>query len=119
VVKILLKASAILLMACGCAQAIAANVQAPSGAIQQGSLANPKLQQQATPALIQEVATLGCQKPEGYHPFVMKAPEGAVGARTWEEQWIVDGCGKTFPVTIDFSEEGGNAANFQIVAPNQ
>jgi hypothetical protein len=117
--KILLNVSAALFLVAAGQSAFAANaVASPAGAIQAGSFANPKLQQQVAPALITEMATRGCQKPEGYHPFVMKMPSGAQGARTWEEQWIVDGCGKTYPVTIDFSEDGTNAASFQIVTPN-
>jgi hypothetical protein len=118
--KILFNVSVALLLIGAGQSVFAANaVSMPAGAIQAGSFANPKLQQQVSPALIAEITTRGCQKAEGYHPFVMRMPSGAQGARTWEEQWVVDGCGNTYPVTIDFSEDGTNAASFQIVAPNK
>jgi len=86
----------------------------PKGAIRAGSLANPKLIQDAKMGVAAKVATLGCSKPETLEPFVMAMPAGQVGSRRWRELWLVGGCGKRYPVTLDFSEDGPNAANWTI-----
>lgn len=86
----------------------------PKGAIRSGSLANAKLIHDAKQGVAAKVATLGCTKPETLEFFVMAMPAGQVGARRWQELWLVGGCGKHFPVTMDFHEDGPNAANWTI-----
>jgi hypothetical protein len=61
-----------------------------------------------------KVATLGCGKPEDFVAYVIARPSGKSGARRWREKWLVKGCGKQYPVDIDFSEDGANAANYWI-----
>ncbi len=86
----------------------------PAGAIKRGSLANAKLIQDAKLGVAAKVATKGCSQPEGFEPFVLAMPEGAVGQRRWKELWIVSGCGNKYPVKIEFFEDGLDAANWTI-----
>ena len=97
--------------------ALTATAQAaplPKGAIQAGSLANQKLIRDAKMGVASKVATLGCSKPETLQFYVMSLPAGAVGARRWQELWVVAGCEKHYPITVDFSEDGPNSANWSI-----
>jgi hypothetical protein len=41
-------------------------------------------------------------------------PAGESGAKRWTEKWLVNGCGKHYPVDVEFSEDGPNAANWTI-----
>jgi hypothetical protein len=86
----------------------------PSGAIQAGSLANQKLQYDAQPGVVGKTSQLGCDKPEEYQAYVAKMPTGNPGSRTWEEIWVVKGCGKKFPIRLIFKEDGMNAASWYI-----
>ena len=86
----------------------------PKGAVQAGTLANPKLIQDAKMGVAAKVATLGCSRPETLQFYVMRLPTGAVGARHWQEQWHVGGCGKRYAITLDFHEDGPGAANWSI-----
>ena len=93
--------------------AVAAS-QPPEGAIRQGSLSNHTLIQDAMVGVAARVATQGCQSPEGFMPYVMALPQGAVGSRYWHETWVVEGCGSEFPIAIRFQEEGAGAATWII-----
>lgn len=105
----------ILLAVCLCAlSGIASAASLPKGAIQAGSLANAQLIQDAKMGVAAKVATQGCSQPETLEYFVMALPSGKVGARRWQELWVVGGCGKRYPVTLDFNEDGPNAANWSI-----
>lgn len=86
----------------------------PHEALQEGTLANQQLIHDTKVGVAAKVATLGCSKPEKLQFFVMALPEGVVGARVWKEQWIISGCGKKYPVNIEFSEDGQDAANWTI-----
>ncbi len=103
-----------LLVALSCFSLAAQATTLPKGAIRAGSLANPKLIQDAKMGVAAKVATLGCSKPETLEFFVMAMPTGKVGARHWRELWLVGGCGKRYPVALDFNEDGPNAANWSI-----
>ena len=91
-----------------------ANAQLPEGAIQKGSLSNQKLIQDTMVGVAAKVSQLGCETPETFLPYVSRLPEGEVGSRTWQEIWVVSGCDGEYPVTIDFREDGANAANWNI-----
>ena len=86
----------------------------PAGALREGTLANEKLIRDAKMGVAAKVAVLGCSKPETLQPFVLAAPTGKIGSRHWKEQWVIGGCGKTYPITIDFMEDGQNAAIWTI-----
>jgi hypothetical protein len=86
----------------------------PPGAIEKGTLANVQLIRDAKMGVAAEVAVMGCDKPGDIDPYVLAMPSGSVGARMWKELWIVSGCGKKYPVKIDFQEDGANAANWSI-----
>jgi hypothetical protein len=86
----------------------------PEGTLRPGSLGNAKLIRDTKVGVAQKVALLGCDKPETLEPYVVAMPTGEVGARRWKERWIVGGCGKKYPVNIDFSEDGPNAAHWTI-----
>jgi hypothetical protein len=86
----------------------------PAGAIKKGTLANAQLIRDAKMGIAGKVAVMGCDKPGDIDPYVLALPSGPVGARSWKELWIVSGCGKKYPVKIDFQEDGPNAANWTI-----
>lgn len=88
--------------------------QIPSEAIKKGSLANQKLMRDTMAGLAVNVSRRGCKKPENFVPYVRQFLEGEVGSRYWQEIWIVSGCSQEYPVTIKFSEDGLNAANWEI-----
>jgi hypothetical protein len=86
----------------------------PAGAMKRGSLANAKLTQDAKLGVAAKVATMGCSQPGAVEPFIVAMPSGTVGQRHWTELWIVTGCGNRYPVKIEFSEDGPDAANWTI-----
>ena len=92
----------------------AAAAALPEGAIKEGTLSNQQLIQDAMTGVAAEVATRGCGSPEDFIPYVMTMPEGSVGSRHWRELWVVKGCGKEFPVEMNFREAGSGAANWSI-----
>lgn len=94
----------------GCGQAM----KLPAGTIQEGSLANPKLIQDAMLGVSGKSATLGCKKIDASRPYVISMPTGDVGSRVWHEKWIVTCEGKDYPIDIRFNESGMDAADFQI-----
>ena len=86
----------------------------PAGTIQKGSLANQQLIHDAKVGVFQKVTIMGCVRPGYVDTYVVAMPLGELGKRHWKERWIVDGCGKKYPVDIEFSEDGLNAANWWI-----
>jgi len=87
---------------------------APPGSVEKGSYANQVLARDALVGVTAKVRSEGCANPERYQPYVMQKPSGSVGARTWSEQWVVQGCGKDYPVTLNFREEGSKGASWRI-----
>ncbi len=94
----------------GCGQAM----KLPAGTIKEGSLANPKLIQDAMLGVSGKSATLGCNKIDSSKPYVISMPAGEVGSRVWHEKWIVTCQGKDYSIDIRFNESGADAADFQI-----
>jgi hypothetical protein len=86
----------------------------PSGVLQKGSLANQHLIHDAMVGVVGKAATLGCTKIDSYEPYVVALPQGTPGSRVWQEQWIVNCSGKTYPIDIRFSESGSGAADYVI-----
>jgi len=86
----------------------------PGNAIRKGSLSNQKLIQDTKMGVAAKVATLGCEKPESFVPYVLAMPQGEVGSRYWQELWVVKGCNAEYPVKIRFSETGLSGANWSI-----
>jgi hypothetical protein len=60
------------------------------------------------------VAALGCNKVEDVAPYVVTPFSGAPKARQWQEKWVVKGCGKQYPVDIDFKEDSAGGAYWTI-----
>ena len=81
----------------------------PAGAVQRGTLANAKLIEDAKVGVASKVATLGCSSLGDVDTYVLVMPTGAVGHRTWKELWIVSGCNRKYPVTIEFATNGPDA----------
>ena len=86
----------------------------PAGVLRAGTLANPKLVHDAMAGVVGQVSLLGCDKPTAFRPYVVKMPAGQVGSRHWVEKWIVSGCKREYPLTMDFSEDGLDAANWTV-----
>lgn len=81
----------------------------PVGTIRRGTLANPQLIQDAKTGVAGKVGTLGCNTLGDVDTYVIAMPTGAPGSRHWTELWIVSGCNKKYPITIEFSEDGADA----------
>jgi hypothetical protein len=101
-------------LAFACYGAFAAGDPIPVGTLKQGSLANPQLTKDAMLGVAGKVAVLGCDKPGSFVPYLVAMPKGEIGARHWKEKWLVSGCGKHYPIDIEFSEDGPDAANYTI-----
>lgn len=82
--------------------------------IQQGTLANEKLQSDAMMGVATKAGMLGCKKITNVQPFVTRMPSGAVGSRHWQEMWVVQCGAAKHNVVIDFKEAGMNAADWAI-----
>ncbi|MNG98692.1 hypothetical protein D3C79_578420 [compost metagenome] len=82
--------------------------------VQEGTLTNQKLTQDAMVGVAAWVATKGCQAPERFVPAVLQLPKGEPGSRYWQERWTVEGCGTQYPVVIDFRETGLESAMWTI-----
>jgi hypothetical protein len=92
----------------------APNTDLPAGTIKKGTLTSPQLRQDTMLGVAGEVGSLGCHKVEDVAPYVVSPFSGATGARHWQEKWLVKGCGKQYPVDIDFKEDGGGGAYWTI-----
>ena len=90
-------------------QASHADDSLPAGAVQRGTLANAKLIEDTKLGVAGKVGTMGCSSLGDVDTYVLVMPTGAPGNRKWKELWIVSGCGKKYPVTIEFSTNGPDA----------
>lgn len=86
----------------------------PEGVIQEGSLANEKLINDAKMGVVSKMVSLDCNKAESYSAYVTQMPEGNVGERVWKELWLVTGCNNTYPINIRFQEDGAGGAFWNI-----
>lgn len=96
-----------------CCWALYAQAETPEP-VQEGTLANQQLIQDAMVGVAGWVATKGCEVPERFVPVVLQPPKGEPGSRYWQERWTVEGCGKQYPVLIDFRETGVDSAMWTI-----
>jgi hypothetical protein len=92
----------------------ALNTDLPSGTIKKGTLTSPQLMHDTMQGVTGKVAALGCNKVEDVAPYVVTPFSGAPRARQWQEKWLVKGCGKQYPVNIDFKEDGAGGAYWTI-----
>jgi hypothetical protein len=92
----------------------APNTDLPAGTIKKGTLTSPQLRQDTMLGVAGEVGSLGCHKVEDVAPYVVTPFSGATGARQWQEKWMVKGCGKQYPIDIDFKEDGAGGAYWTI-----
>lgn len=83
-------------------------------AIQEGTMTNQKLRQDALPGVIAWLGSKGCKDAPGFSSFVTKLPEGNVGSRSWQEAWVARCSNGEFTVRIDFRESGHSAADWTI-----
>ena len=90
------------------------NTDLPAGTIKKGTLTSPLLMHDTTVGVAGRVAALGCDKVEDIARYVVTPFSGAPRARQWQEKWIVKGCGKQYPVDIDFKEDGAGGAYWTI-----
>ena len=92
----------------------APNTDQPAGTIKKGTLTSPQLRQDTMLGVAGKMGTLGCHKVEDVAPYVVTPFSGATGARQWQEKWLVKGCGKKYPIDIDFKEDGAGGAYWTI-----
>jgi hypothetical protein len=90
------------------------NTDMPAGTIKKGTLTSPQLMHDTMQGVTGKVATLGCDKVEDVASYVVTPFSGAPRARQWQEKWLVQGCGKQYPVIIDFKEDGAGGAYWTI-----
>ena len=90
------------------------NAGLPAGTIKKGTLTSPQLMRDTMQGVVGKVATLGCGKIEDVARYVVAPFSGAPRARQWREKWMVKGCGKQYPVDIDFKEDGAGGADWTI-----
>lgn len=86
----------------------------PEGALRAGSLCNQKLINDAMMGVVGKVAVKGCEAPESFLAYVTQMPTGIVGSQTWNETWIVTGCGNEYAIKIVFREDGAGGAMWTI-----
>ena len=86
----------------------------PAGTVQEGSLANQQLIQDAMLGVAGKAATLGCKQIDSYIPYVVALPSGTPGSRVWRERWLVTCAGQAYPIEIRFNESGMGAADYSI-----
>jgi hypothetical protein len=104
-----MKIAAAFVLLLGINQVTSAADALPPGAVKRGTLANAKLVEDAKTGVASKVATLGCSSLGDVDPYVLVMPTGAAGHRSWKELWIVSGCSKQYPVTIEFVTNGPDA----------
>jgi hypothetical protein len=92
----------------------APNTDLPAGTIKKGTLTSPQLRQDTMLGVAGKMGSLGCHKVEDVAPYVVTPFSGATGARQWQEKWLVTGCGKQYPIDIDFKEDGAGGADWTI-----
>jgi hypothetical protein len=90
------------------------NTGLPAGTIKKGTLTSPQLMRDTMQGVVGKVATLGCDKIEDVARYVVTPFSGAPRARQWREKWMFKGCGKQYPVDIDFKEDGAGGADWTI-----
>ncbi len=92
----------------------AANTDLPAGTIKTGTLTSPQLMRDTMQGVAGKMGSMGCDKVEDVARYVVTPFSGATGARQWQEKWLVKGCGKHYPVDIDFKEDGAGGAYWTI-----
>ena len=89
----------------------------PLGAVQRGTLANPKLLRDTAVGVRAAAGALGITRIEKALPYVMQMPQGPHGSRAWKERWIVSQGDASAAIDIRFVEDGAGAANWSIEVP--
>jgi hypothetical protein len=92
----------------------APNTDLPAGTIKKGTLTSPLLMHDTMLGVAGKVGSLGCDKVGDVAQYVVTPFSGATGTRQWQEKWLVNGCGKQYPVDIDFKEDGAGGAYWTI-----
>ncbi len=93
---------------------VADNANLPAGTIRKGTLTSPQLMSDTMVGVSGQVGTLGCEKIDDVTPYVVTPFSGAPRRRQWAEKWMIKGCGKVYPVDIDFKEDGAGGADWTI-----
>ena len=96
---------------CAASNQLAPLSQMPPSVASESSLANEQLIADTTAALIKA----GYAQPNTQIvKFVMQQPKGSAGQRAWREMWVVNPKGDSERFVITFTEDGQNAADFEI-----
>jgi hypothetical protein len=96
------------------AAAAANNGDLPAGTIKKGTLTSPQLMRDTMLGVSGKVGTEGCSKIDDVARYVVTPFSGAPRSRQWKEKWVVKGCGKQYPVDIEFKEDGAGGADWTI-----
>ncbi|MGY0503863.1 hypothetical protein [Luteimonas sp. e5] len=79
-------------------------------AISPGSMTNEKLRQDALVGALSTANARGCRDASNFAVWVTRLPEGTPGERSWQEVWVMQCANGSFPVRIDFREDGLQSA---------
>ena len=103
--------TSVMLLGCATSSQLPPLSQMPQSVVSEGSLANAKLIADTTAALIK---ARYIQPNDKLVKFVMQQPIGNAGQKTWREMWVTNPKGNSQRFVITFTEDGQNAANFEI-----
>jgi hypothetical protein len=92
----------------------ASNPDLPAGTIKKGTLTSQLLMHDTMQGIAGKMGQLGCHKIDDVTQYVVTPFSGATGVRQWQERWLVKGCGKQYPIDIDFKEDGAGGAYWTI-----
>ena len=94
--------------------AAAPNPDLPPGTIKKGTLTSPQLMHDTMLGVAGKMGSLGCNQVGDVTPYIVTPFSGAPRSRQWQEKWLVKGCGKQYPIDIDFKEDGAGGADWTI-----
>lgn len=103
--------TSMMLVGCATSNQLPPLSQMPQSVVSEGSLANAKLINDATAALIK---ARYIQPNDKIVKFVMQQPRGSAGQKVWRELWVTNPKGNASRFIITFKEDGQNAADFEI-----
>jgi uncharacterized RDD family membrane protein YckC len=80
-----------------------------------GTYADAILTQDVMQGVVAKLSILGCNQYESYEPHIITdIAYTANDVRSWEERWVVSGCGSEYPIDITFTETRGEGTVWTI-----
>ncbi|MFA5985858.1 MAG: RDD family protein [Parcubacteria group bacterium] len=80
-----------------------------------GTYADAILTQDTMQGVVAKLSILGCDQYESYEPHILTdVAYTGNDVRSWEERWVVSGCGSEYPIDITFTETRGEGTVWTI-----